>query len=95
MRGQDLTKRYFKDVLRKYRLASGMTQHQLAGLAQISVSFLGAMETGVKWPNVDMLINLAEALNKRPSELLDVLMAEAHKHDQPKPLKSKQGKSTP
>ena len=71
-----------------------MTQEQLAGLAEISAGFLASMETGRKWPNVDMLINLAEALNKRPSELLDALVAEAHKHDQPKPLKSKPGKST-
>ena len=40
----------------------------------ISTGFLGNMETGHKWPNIDMLIRLAEALNIRPGEMTDALV---------------------
>jgi len=51
-----------------------MTQEQLAGLTGISKGFLGKMETGKKWPNIDMMIRLAEALNIRPGEMMDALV---------------------
>lgn len=63
-----------KIALREYRLKAGMTQEQLAGLAGISKGFLGKMETGRKWPNIDMLIRLAQALNVRPGEMTDALV---------------------
>lgn len=63
-----------KSALREYRLKAGMTQEQLAGLAGISKGFLGKMETGRKWPNIDMLIRLAQALNVRPGEMTDALV---------------------
>ena len=72
---QQITKKYFKDVLRYYRQKAGMTQEQLAGLAGISTGFLGNMETGQKWPNIDMMIRLAEVLNVRPGEMMDALVA--------------------
>ena len=56
-----------------------MTQEQLAGFAEISSSFLSMMEIGQKWPNVDMLIILAEAMKVRPGEMLDALVEEAKK----------------
>lgn len=71
---QQITRTYFKDVLRHYRLKAGMTQEQLAGLTGISTGFLGNMETGQKWPNIDMLIRLAEALKVRPGEMMDALV---------------------
>ena len=71
---QQITKKYFKDVLRHYRLKAGMTQEQLAGLAGISTGFLGNMEPGHKWPNIDMMIRLAEALKVRPGEMTDELV---------------------
>lgn len=73
----EITRYYFKDILRRHRLAAGMTQEQLAGLAAISTSFLGMMETGRKWPNVDMLLRLAAALRIRPGQLVDELAAAA------------------
>ena len=63
-----------KSALREYRRKAGMTQEQLAGLAGISKGFLGKMETGRKWPNIDMLIRLAQALNVRPGEMTDALV---------------------
>ena len=76
---QEITNHYYRDVLRRYRLAAGMTQEQLAGFADISTSFLSMMEIGRKRPNVDMLIRLAWALEVRPGEMLDALVEEYEK----------------
>lgn len=75
MNDEQIIKTYFKDVLREYRLKAGMTQEQLAGLVDVSKGFLGMMETGERWPNVDMLIRLAEAMRVRPGEMLDKVVA--------------------
>lgn len=74
MNDEQIIKTYFKDVLREYRLKSGMTQEQLAGLVDVSKGFLGMMETGERWPNVDMMIRLAEAMRVRPGEMLDAVV---------------------
>lgn len=75
MNDEQIIKTYFKDVLREYRLKAGMTQEQLAGLVDVSKGFLGMMETGERWPNVDMMIRLAEAMRVRPGEMLDKVVA--------------------
>ena len=75
MNDEQIIKMYFKDVLREYRLKAGMTQEQLAGLVDVSKGFLGMMETGERWPNVDMMIRLAEAMRVRPGEMLDMVVA--------------------
>lgn len=75
MNDDRIIKTYFKDVLREYRLKAGMTQEQLAGLVDVSKGFLGMMETGERWPNVDMMIRLAEAMRVRPGEMLDAVVA--------------------
>ena len=75
MNDEQIIKTYFKDVLREYRQKAGMTQEQLAGLVDVSKGFLGMMETGERWPNVDMLIRLAEAMRVRPGEMLDTVVA--------------------
>ncbi len=74
MNGEQIIKTYFADVLREYRLKSGMTQEQLAGLTDVSKGFIGMMETGERWPNVDMMIRLAEAMRIRPGEMLDAVV---------------------
>ena len=38
------------------------------------------METGQKWPNIDMMIRLAEALNIRPGEMTDALVKRWKSH---------------
>lgn len=53
-----------------------MTQEELAEKIDISPSFLGMMETGKKWPHLDMLFIIAKALDVRPSELIAALEEE-------------------
>lgn len=74
-----ITRHYIRYVLRRYRDKADLSMHQLADRVGISKGFYASMESGKKWPNIDMLIRIAHALNVRPGELLDALMAEWEK----------------
>ena len=74
-----VTKRYMSAVLRRYRNASGLSMDQLAGRIGISKGFYSNMELGTRWPNIDMLLRIAEALHVRPGEMLDALVEESQK----------------
>ncbi|MDR0553699.1 MAG: helix-turn-helix domain-containing protein [Treponema sp.] len=49
--------------LKWYRADRGLSQEKLAELAEISISFLSAIETGKKWPYPETLARLSAALN--------------------------------
>lgn len=74
-----ITRRYFQHVLRHFRREAGITQEVLADRIGVSVTYVGLMETGKKWPNVDMIFKLASALGVRPVELIQALDDEAEK----------------
>ncbi|MDL2315856.1 helix-turn-helix domain-containing protein [Desulfovibrio sp. OttesenSCG-928-A18] len=73
----NITQRHFQYVLRRYRLAAGLTQEQLSEKIGVSSGFYSMMEIGRKWPNINMLFKIAAALGVRPGELIDALEAEA------------------
>jgi transcriptional regulator with XRE-family HTH domain len=58
--------------LRELRTARGLTQAQLAELARTSKPFISNLERGLTTPTLGMLLRLAEALERRPSELIKV-----------------------
>lgn len=58
--------------LRQLRTARGLTQSQLAGLARTSKPFISNLERGLTTPTLGMLLRLAEALDRRPSQLIKV-----------------------
>ena len=70
---QQITRRHFHSVLRRYRHEAGLTQEQMAERMNVSVGFFGMMEVGRRWPNIDMLFRIARALGVRPGELIDAL----------------------
>ena len=74
---QQITRRHFHSVLRRYRHQAGLTQEQMAERMNVSVGFFGMMEVGRRWPNIDMLFRIANALGVRPGELIDALEEEA------------------
>ena len=76
---QQITRRHFHSVLRRYRHQAGLTQEQMAERMGVSVGFFGMMEVGRRWPNIDMLFRIAKALGVRPGELIDALEEEAGK----------------
>lgn len=57
-------------VISRLRIARGLSQEVLSGLAGISRSHLAMVEAGRKTVRLDTLWRLAEALGIRPSELL-------------------------
>jgi len=54
--------------LRKKR---GLTQEDLAGLAEMDRSFISEIENGHKNLSVHSLVRIARVLNERPGSLLD------------------------
>ncbi|MBV8544280.1 MAG: helix-turn-helix transcriptional regulator [Acidobacteria bacterium] len=58
--------------LRGLRTARGLTQAQLAEKARTSTPFISQLERGVTTPTLGMLLRLADALNRHPSELIKV-----------------------
>ena len=72
-----ITRGYFKYILRRYRLEANLSQEELSGRLGISRGFYSLLELGKRWPNVDMLIRIAETLGARPGEMLDAILEEA------------------
>ena len=72
-----ITKMNFRNVLRRCRLDSGLSQERAAELMDISRSYYSNMELGYKIPNIDMLFIIALAFNMRPGGLVTMLENEA------------------
>ncbi len=60
----------FGPVLRKHRDAKDLSQEALGEWVGVSGSFISALESGQKYPNLEMLFKLAEALGIKPSTLI-------------------------
>jgi transcriptional regulator with XRE-family HTH domain len=58
--------------LRELRTGLGLTQAQLAEKARTSTPFISQLERGVTTPTLGMLLRLAEALDRRPSDLIKI-----------------------
>src|SRR5436309_12308095 len=76
----------FAALLRRYRLATGLTQEALAERAHLSAVTVGALERGVNHtPRQDTLDLLAEALELSPQDRV-AFAAAAHRRDMPSPV---------
>lgn len=60
----------FGSSLRRIRMQRGITQKRLGAIAGMSHTFIGEMERGLKAPNLNAVIVLAEALNAGVEELM-------------------------
>ncbi|HEX7151631.1 MAG TPA: helix-turn-helix transcriptional regulator [Thermoanaerobaculia bacterium] len=58
--------------LRELRLERGLTQDALAELVATSKPFISDMERGVKVPSLTMVLRLADALECRVVELVEI-----------------------
>ena len=63
----------FGQTVRTYRLAKGLTQEQLAELADLHFGYLGALERGEKNISLLNIVSISEALQVPPSALIAVL----------------------
>lgn len=60
----------FGKVLRKRRLAAGLSQERLGLEANVQRNFVSLIERGVNQPTITVLFKLASALRCPPSELM-------------------------
>ena len=60
----------FGQVLRKLRLAAGLSQEQLGLESGVQRNFISLIETGQNQPTITTVFKLATALNVRPSKMI-------------------------
>ena len=65
------------NILKRHRLAAGLSQQQLADSVGVSKGFISALEGGRSVPNLYMLVQLADALNVRPGTLVEEMVTDA------------------
>ena len=69
----------FGTVIGRLRAEKGISQEVMSGLAGIARSHLVELENGRKTVRLDTLWRIAEALGRRPSELLALTEKEAER----------------
>lgn len=74
-----IARRFFPGVLKTFRAQANLSQQQLADSVGVSKGFISALEGGRSVPNLDMLVQLADALGMRPGMLVDALVEESEK----------------
>lgn len=60
----------FGQVLRKHRLAAGLSQEQLGLESGVQRNFISLIETGQNQPTITTIFKLASALGIKPSKLV-------------------------
>lgn len=60
----------FGQVLRRYRLAAGLSQEQLGLESGVQRNFISLIETGQNQPTIGTVFRLAGALRIKPSKLV-------------------------
>ena len=55
--------------LKKYRKDNGFSQMALAERCETSASYIGEIEIGKKFPSIDMIQKISQALNIKPYKL--------------------------
>lgn len=76
---EKIARRFMPNVLKRHREAAGLSQRQLADSVGVSKGFISALEGGRSVPNLDMLVQLADAMNVRSGALMDEMVADAEK----------------
>lgn len=76
---EKITRRFMPDVLRRYRDNAGLSQQELADSIGVSKGFISALEGGRSVPNLDRLIQIADALQVSPGELVNAMLEDAAK----------------
>lgn len=64
----------FGPVLRQIRIEKGLTQDQLSEMVGVASPFISMLESGHKYPNLEMVFKLAEALGVQPGAVLDAMV---------------------
>lgn len=67
------------EVLRRYRDKAGLSQQDLADSIGVSKGFIFALEGGRSVPNLDRLVQIADALQVDAGQLVTAMVADAEK----------------
>lgn len=67
--------------IRKIRIEKGISQQELANIANFSQSFLANVESGKKKPSLLTILRIAEALNVNPREFFSESSTENTKEE--------------
>lgn len=65
----------FGAAVRERRIQRGISQEELANVAQVERSHMGKIERGEHMPNLVMILRLARALSVNPGVLVDQVAA--------------------
>ena len=58
-------------AIRTFRQNAGLSQDELAGRMDLSTPYISMLESGKRYPSIEMLIRVALALGVRPGAMLD------------------------
>ena len=73
----------FGPVLRQFRQGKNMSQEVLSGLVGVSTPYISMLESGHNFPSLEMIFQIAVALNVRPSEILAAMEERLHWEEMP------------
>lgn len=62
-------------AVRHFRQEAGLSQEGLADRLDVSPSYVSMLESGKRYPSIEMLIRIARALESRPGDILDFIAA--------------------
>ena len=74
--------RAFGPVLKRFRTERKLTQEEVAEKVGVFTSYISMMESGQKFPNLEMLFALSIALGKTASSLIQAMEAYHSDHHQ-------------
>ncbi|MFR4119622.1 MAG: helix-turn-helix domain-containing protein [Bilophila wadsworthia] len=60
-------------AIREFRQQAGLSQDELADRMDMSTPYISMLESGKRYPSIEMLIRLALALDVRPGAMLDMI----------------------
>ena len=70
----------FKDLLKRIREESGLTQEELGRVLDVSTVLITMVETGKKEASKNLVVRLAERLEVRPSSLMPFVLEDEDAH---------------
>ena len=77
------------EIIRRYRNEAGLSQQQLADSAGISKGFISSIESGRSAVSIDVLVQLADALNVPADTLIKELVDKAYGYEAARPALGK------
>ena len=60
--------------IKLYRQTKGLTQERLAELVNVSSSYIGYLERGIRAPSLDLLARIGDILEVEPTALLNTTL---------------------